>query len=217
MSFSNKTNCTNSKLKTIFKDSFVSDKIVQFELKSEYQQRFTKNRTDLTQTIIKKRKLKQKMQKFNENLNFHSDETNQTNIILEYKKYIADCDADHTLAINHIALSTPFSPKIQSTASKLFVSSTNSTSPIIVIKKVINALLQLPFLTSVNGFGCITLASSVVAPRFLTQNLLYPVFRLTFGTLYPAYASYKAVRNKDVKDNVSMITFLKYEQMKQHD
>lgn len=29
------------------------------------------------------------------------------------------------------------------------------------------------------------------------------VFRLVFGTLYPAYSSYKAVKSKDVKEYVS--------------
>lgn len=33
---------------------------------------------------------------------------------------------------------------------------------------------------------------------------LYNLFRLLFGTLYPAYASYKAVKTKNVKEYVSM-------------
>ena len=32
---------------------------------------------------------------------------------------------------------------------------------------------------------------------------VYLGFRLVFGTLYPAYASYKAVRTKNVKEYVS--------------
>lgn len=45
-----------------------------------------------------------------------------------------------------------------------------------------------------------------IAPRTCAQSLLFPAFRLFFGTLYPAYASYKAVRTKNVKEYVSMAT-----------
>lgn len=44
----------------------------------------------------------------------------------------------------------------------------------------------------------------IVVPRYLTYVLLYPIFRLVFGNLYPAYASYKAVRTKNVKEYVSI-------------
>lgn len=72
-----------------------------------------------------------------------------------------------------------------------------------IVQRLIGILLSFPFLASVNGAGLSTLTCAFFMPRFLCQNLLYPIFRLILGTLYPAYASYKAVRNKDVKDYVS--------------
>lgn len=72
-----------------------------------------------------------------------------------------------------------------------------------MFQRFIGILLSFPFFSSVNGAGLSTLTCAFFLPRFLCENLLYPVFRLVLGTLYPAYASYKAVRNKDVKDYVS--------------
>ena len=36
------------------------------------------------------------------------------------------------------------------------------------------------------------------------SGFVYCAFRLVFGTLYPAYASFKAVKTKNVKEYVSM-------------
>lgn len=60
-------------------------------------------------------------------------------------------------------------------------------------------LLRIPFFSSINRAGLATLSCTFFLPRFISQLILYPIFRLIFGTLYPAYASYKAVRSK--KDN----------------
>jgi len=34
------------------------------------------------------------------------------------------------------------------------------------------------------------------------SSVIYQTFKVTFATLYPAYASYKAVKTKNVKDYV---------------
>lgn len=59
--------------------------------------------------------------------------------------------------------------------------------------------MKFPFFSSINRAGLATLSCTFFLPRFFSQLILYPIFRLVFGTLYPAYASYKAVRSK--KDN----------------
>lgn len=74
-----------------------------------------------------------------------------------------------------------------------------------MFQRFIGILLSFPFFSSVNGAGLSTLTCAFFLPRFLCENILYPIFRLILGTLYPAYASYKAVRNKDVKDYVSKL------------
>lgn len=70
-------------------------------------------------------------------------------------------------------------------------------------QRFVGIFLSFPFFSSINGAGLSTLTCAFFLPRILCENILYPIFRLILGTLYPAYASYKAVRNKDVKDYVS--------------
>lgn len=60
---------------------------------------------------------------------------------------------------------------------------------------------------SLTGVGLVTALAAALLPRPFAYMLLYPAFRLLFGTLYPAYASYKAVRTKDVKEYVSFFSF----------
>jgi hypothetical protein len=64
------------------------------------------------------------------------------------------------------------------------------------------ARLPLPSM-SLTGMGLCALAGIFLCPRTFGEIFLYPAFRLLFGTLYPAYASYKAVRTKNVKEYVS--------------
>lgn len=60
-------------------------------------------------------------------------------------------------------------------------------------------------LISVTGTGVLCLLATFILPRAISERILYPGFRLLFGTLYPGYASYKAIRTKNVKEYVSKI------------
>lgn len=71
---------------------------------------------------------------------------------------------------------------------------------------ILQMLSKIPFpRMSVTGMGLCSLVAIFICPRTLGSNILFPGFRLLFGTLYPAYASYKAVRTKNVKEYVSIL------------
>uniref|UniRef100_A0A1S4H782 Receptor expression-enhancing protein n=3 Tax=gambiae species complex TaxID=44542 RepID=A0A1S4H782_ANOGA len=69
-------------------------------------------------------------------------------------------------------------------------------------------LSRIPFpRMSVTGMGLCSLVAIFFCPRAIGSNILFPGFRLLFGTLYPAYASYKAVRTKNVKEYVKWMMY----------
>lgn len=72
-----------------------------------------------------------------------------------------------------------------------------------------NMISRLPLpRMSVTGMGVFFLIGIFFLPRTCVTMILFPGFRLLFGNLYPAYASYKAVRTKNVKEYVSIFCFL---------
>ncbi|XP_076294447.1 uncharacterized protein LOC143215815 [Lasioglossum baleicum] len=66
---------------------------------------------------------------------------------------------------------------------------------------------KMPKKVSLGGLGVLAALMVFVLPRTITYVLLYPIFRLVFGNLYPAYASYKAVRTKNVKEYVKWMMY----------
>lgn len=76
----------------------------------------------------------------------------------------------------------------------------------------ISALLEMiskfPFpRMSVMSFGLTSLLVVFLAPKSFTERVLYPAFRLIFTVIYPAYRSFKAVRNKNLKEYLKWIVY----------
>lgn len=83
-------------------------------------------------------------------------------------------------------------------------SSRNRPSSPALMNTALALLSWLPMsLLSVTGTGVLCLLATFFLPRAFGQRILYPAFRLLFGTLYPGYASYKAIRTRNVKEYVS--------------
>jgi TB2/DP1, HVA22 family len=60
---------------------------------------------------------------------------------------------------------------------------------------------------SVMSFGLTSLLAVFLCPRGFTERALYPGFRIIFSIIYPAYRSFKAVRNKDLKEYLKWIVY----------
>lgn len=60
---------------------------------------------------------------------------------------------------------------------------------------------------SVMSFGLTSLLAIFICPRGFTERALYPGFRIIFSIIYPAYGSFKAVRNKNLKEYLKWIVY----------
>ncbi|XP_014605846.1 PREDICTED: uncharacterized protein LOC106787739 [Polistes canadensis] len=70
-----------------------------------------------------------------------------------------------------------------------------------------NSIDRIPIRVTLCNLGILVFLLAIILPKTLTYILLYPIFRLGFGTLYPAYASYKAVRTQNVKEYVKWMMY----------
>lgn len=60
---------------------------------------------------------------------------------------------------------------------------------------------------SVVSFGLTSLLAIFICPRNFTERALYPGFRIVCSIIYPAYRSFKAVRNKNLKEYLKWIVY----------
>lgn len=76
------------------------------------------------------------------------------------------------------------------------------------ISSFLDMLSKFPFpRMSVMSFGLTSLLVIFLCPRNITERALYPGFRIIFTIVYPAYGSFKAVRNKNLKEYLKWIVY----------
>ncbi|XP_070508236.1 uncharacterized protein [Chironomus tepperi] len=76
------------------------------------------------------------------------------------------------------------------------------------ISAILEMISRFPFpRMSVMSFGLTSLLAVFIAPRGFTDKVLYPGFKILFTIIYPAYRSFKAVRNKNLKEYLKWLVF----------
>lgn len=76
------------------------------------------------------------------------------------------------------------------------------------ISTLLEMISKFPFpRMSVMSFGLTSLLAVFIAPRSFTDRALYPGFKILFTIIYPAYRSFKAVRNKNLKEYLKWIVY----------
>ncbi|XP_076064793.1 uncharacterized protein LOC143038922 [Oratosquilla oratoria] len=82
---------------------------------------------------------------------------------------------------------------------------TDSTVTVAHISEDVLVSSRLKLKVTLTNLTVVTVVAALVLPN--TAQVLYTAFRLAFGTLFPAYYSYKAVRTKDVKEYVKWMMY----------
>ena len=94
-------------------------------------------------------------------------------------------------------------------SSDLLVDASSSSSPAYASSSLPSSIP--PCLTTVRiriSAGTVALVLLFISATFHSlAKYFYSYYRLIFGTLYPAYASYKAIKNKNIKEYVSHSSF----------
>lgn len=114
-----------------------------------------------------------------------------------------------TSQMAHNALNTDAQHHHLNKSSDLLVNTSSSVSPPSSLPSSIP-----PCLTTVRiriSAGTVALVLLFISATFHSlAKYFYSYYRLIFGTLYPAYASYKAIKNKNIKEYVSLFLFLSF-------